>query len=368
MTPCVSAFGILTNILVIATISDVKREKELKEMRHYDYMRLNSITHCLILVIQIVGTINECTHEFWCSQIDRLILIQYYKIIVSELLGTAFRFMSNFTYLAFLLSRLSLLGKEHGKLVMYVSKEKSIGLYLAITSFLSLVLSAVKFFRYMTNEVNLFSSGNDTDNFPDKLISFADGNLRTFFSVRIFLIFNILCDLVNYFVFLFVNLGLDICMVLELKKTFAEKAKKIELSEKQKRKHELAIKRAILMVVLNAILGLFLKFPLLLNNFFEFYANEIDVKITSSTTKHFDEKNSIYFYYIHLKGGEMFEVFVNFLYFVNISLSFFFFYKFDKNFHSSFQRFILKEEVYVESEKTKSKIDLKRNRLNLKFK
>jgi hypothetical protein len=82
-------FGIFNNILVIISISDIKKQKELKNFLHYDYMRINSIVNCIILVIPIVGLINECTEQFWCSDISRLVFVQYYKIVVSQFLGTS---------------------------------------------------------------------------------------------------------------------------------------------------------------------------------------------------------------------------------------------------------------------------------------
>lgn len=235
-SPLICLFGIFTNILVIITISkSIKKQKEFKEFRHYDYMRLNSCVHCIILVIQLVSVVNECTHEFWCSEINRFVIVQYYKIIFSEFLGTTFRFLANFTYLAFSMSRLSLIGKEYSKLVMYVAKDKSIKLYLAITIILSLVLSVCKYFRFMPAEISTSSSGIFT-NFPDKLMIFALGKVRGVFQARLFLIFNTLCDLLNYLVFLVINLVLDIKMASELKKSLKEKEEKIEMTEKQKRK------------------------------------------------------------------------------------------------------------------------------------
>jgi hypothetical protein len=105
--PVVCAFGIFTNTLVIKTIPLIKKDKEFKDKRHYDYMRINALANCCLFLIKIIGLINECTAEFWCSQIHRLVGVQYYKLIFDEMLATSLRFFSNFTYVAFLLCRLS---------------------------------------------------------------------------------------------------------------------------------------------------------------------------------------------------------------------------------------------------------------------
>lgn len=354
LSPPICLFGLWTNILVIVTItSDVKKQKELKEMRHYDYMRLNSCVHCLILLVQLPSMLNECTHEFWCSTLHRTVPAQYFKIVVGEFLGTSLRFMSNFTYLGFTLSRLSLIGKEHGKLVMYVAKDKSIKVYLCITIVLSLLLSIVRYFRYLPNQMDYISTGA-ADMYPDKLVFVAVGELREHFHVRLFSIFNVLCDLCNYAVFIVVNLILDSVMVVELKKTLKEKAEKCGETEKQKRKNEITIKRAILMVVLNAVFNLVLKFPLLLNTFFEFYSNEVDENLVTAQGK-IKEKNFIYNYFVFRNGSEPFELAANLFYFISISFSIWFFYKFDRNFQVSFDRAILKEDLVVVKDVKKSK-------------
>jgi hypothetical protein len=148
---------------VIRTIPHIKKDKELKDRRHYDFMRINAATNCCLFSLKIVSLINECTAEFWCSRIHRLVGVQYFKLIVGELLATSLRFFSNLTFVAFQLCRLSLIGQEHGIVVEKVAKKTSIKRLLAFFAGLSIVLNIVKYFRYQINDADLFLYQKDRE-------------------------------------------------------------------------------------------------------------------------------------------------------------------------------------------------------------
>ena len=150
--PGVCLVGILTNILIVVTLSGNKKKETIdpnqkKNFKHHDYMRIHSIVNALILVIELVGLMNECSREFWCSRVNYLEPIQFYKIVFRELIGTLLRFMSNFTFVAFALTRLSLIGKDHNAVVTAVVNLK-IYVYLIVSILIGLMLSVVKYFRY----------------------------------------------------------------------------------------------------------------------------------------------------------------------------------------------------------------------------
>jgi len=106
-----SLTGIVTNLLVILVIWNKNNTDLFKQFRQYSYLWLNSLFNIFILVIEILSWMTECFYPFevFCPEIRKLIFIQYIKIIFVECLVTAFRFMSNFTYVAFALNRISLL-------------------------------------------------------------------------------------------------------------------------------------------------------------------------------------------------------------------------------------------------------------------
>lgn len=219
-----------------------------------------------IEVIKIAGSVN--------LEINELVFVQFFKIVFEQFLGTALRFLANFTYLAFSRCRLSLIGKEHGKLVMHVSKDSTIRTYPIITSLICLILAVVKYFRFLP----VYSFGYFSDDFsdlsyPERFSMFSIINIKQT-EVRVYMGFDCFVDLVNYILFMVVFLVLDIKMVKELKKTLKER-EKLDNSERKKRENEQAINRAILLAILNLIWYVFLKSPILVNSILEFIVHEI---------------------------------------------------------------------------------------------
>ena len=143
LSVCVSFLGLASNLLITVAVSHKDNSKVLKEQTHFHYMRLNAVFNSIIFVIQVFGLMSECTK--YCSLLHRLIGIQLEKIIFSEFLMNVFRYMTSLSYIAFTLSRISLLGKEHGKIVTWVS-EVNMKKFISISMILSLLFCAVKVF------------------------------------------------------------------------------------------------------------------------------------------------------------------------------------------------------------------------------
>lgn len=208
-------------------MSHKSNQKDLKE-NHYKYMRVNAVFNVLILIIEPITLITEC-HEYksmFCSRVRFWPFSQYFKIIFGEYLSNTFRLIANFTYVQFALNRLSLIGDNHGKLVTRASK-------LTLCQFFTrifipcLVLSVVKIFRFWPNSLEPES------NYPNPLGHlFARINVSL---IYVFLSFNLLCDIINYVVFLVVNFILDVKLAVKMKRTIEEKEKnKVKLAAKQK--------------------------------------------------------------------------------------------------------------------------------------
>lgn len=112
-TPLVCLLGIVTNLLIIHTVAGRTNRKQLKE-KQYSYMAINSATLVLIMIIQIVSLLNECHRPFgvYCSSVYKYKIVQYFKIVAGESLATFLRLGANFTYVAFTINRLSLVGTQ----------------------------------------------------------------------------------------------------------------------------------------------------------------------------------------------------------------------------------------------------------------
>ena len=225
----------------------------------------------MISVIEIFSWMTECFYPYqvFCPEIRKLVAIQFFKIIFKECLATGFRLMCNFTYVAFALNRISLIGKDHGKLVTFFS-DLGIKKYIGITVFISASLSWVKYFRYNVNYYD------DDSGFPilNEILFDKSGFSKAYY------ILSSLSSFVNYFLFVVVCSIIDICMVVQLRRTLEEKSIKSALmdqkqNEAKKAENEEAANKAIKMVVLNTTIGIFFKLPVsfipILNFFAEFY-------------------------------------------------------------------------------------------------
>ena len=104
-----------------------------------------------------------------------------------------------------------------------------------------------------------------------------------------FFIFNVISDLMNYFVFVVISIIIDICMVVQLRRTLDEKLKKSQsLNQKQnetkKAESEEAVNKAIKMVVLNSAIGILLNFLFVLFLFLMSLPNSIIKLILTRVT------------------------------------------------------------------------------------
>jgi hypothetical protein len=215
--PIVCLLGIVSNSLVIYTVSHKSNQKELKE-NQYKYMRLNAILNILILVIEPFTLISECReyNSLFCSRIRFWQFSQYFKIVFGEYFSNVFRLAANFTYVQFSLNRLSLIGKDHGKLVTNASKLE-VRQYMGRIVIPCLVLPIIKIFRYLPNSYRI-----DAD-YPIPIGYYFKYLNRSLMFV--YMSFNITFDILNYVVFLFVNLIIDVNLAIKMKQVIEEKTK-----------------------------------------------------------------------------------------------------------------------------------------------
>ena len=215
--PIVCLLGIVSNSLVIYTVSHKSNQKDLKE-NQYKYMRLNAIFNILILVIQSLILISECRdyNSLFCSSIRFWQFSQYFKIIFGEYFLNVFRLAANLTYIQFALNRLSLIGKDHGKIVTDASKLK-MKQYICRIVIPCLVLPVVKVFRYFPNSYRIALD------YPIPIAYYSQFINHSW--IFVYMSFNVLFDFLNNFVFLVVNLIIDVNLAIRMKQTIDEKEK-----------------------------------------------------------------------------------------------------------------------------------------------
>jgi hypothetical protein len=200
--------GLITNIIVVLVILKKENNDLFKQYKQYSYLYLNSIFCIIIMVIELFSWMTECFYPFevFCPEIRKLVPIQFFKIIFKECLITLLRFMCSFTYVAFSLNRIGLIGKDHGKLVTFFS-ELGIKVFIGVTLLIGSSLSWIKGFKY---KVNYFFPFVNYPMSTELDISMIDSNA---FNDAYFTI-NCICDLFNYVVFVIicVIISIDSCL------------------------------------------------------------------------------------------------------------------------------------------------------------
>lgn len=340
LTPLMSLFGIVTNLLAIVVIRNKKRRVNFKE-KQYDYMVVNSMCNLMVLLLQAVNLVYECQQPYglFCSTIRKSIFIQFYAVLGGQFLTSFFRFQANFTYVAFAFNRLSLVGQEHDPITIWISTMSLKRFLLVYSTPLSILLSIVKGFQY---QVNYFNPSWD---YPTM---FQDhGNLMANFGL--ILIFDAISDFVNYVLFGVFGFVVDCLLIRKLRQTMDVRNKQLELMgaknlEAKIKENEESVRRVILMAVLNGLAVVFLKFPslfksindvrlIVIHGLDHMYSHIFD--FGSKYRIFSDYKN--FNYYCQMSTMTMCQLIYKicfFLYQFTFSINFFFLYGFDKNFKS----------------------------------
>ena len=162
--------------------------------------------------------ISECRdyNSLFCSHIRYWQFSQYFKIIFGEYFSNVFRLAANFTYIQFALNRLSLIGKDHGKLVTNAAKLK-MRQYIWRIVIQCIVLPVIKIFKYFPNSYRI-----DID-YPVPIgyyFKYLSSSL-----MFVYMSFNITFDILNYLVFLIVNFIIDVNLAIRMRQTIEEKKK-----------------------------------------------------------------------------------------------------------------------------------------------
>ena len=333
-----SILGLVSNMLIIITISSKINKTDFKEFKQYDYLRLNSICNCLILIVHMSTWLNDCVYPFqvFCPIIRKTIFMQYFKIIVQNVLITALKFMNSFTYIGFAFNRISLIGKDHNKLVKIMS---GIGIkkFIGISLFISIGLTVIKFFEYDINHASAL------DTYPISY-DYSITNDYTKNANIVFYILNFISDILNHFVLLLVNLAIDIGMIIKLKQTLNERFEKFkeystaDQLEKKKTENENVFDNAISMVILNTTLNLLLKLPASLYSLIYLWYSYYLIHNIPFVWENFTLERFFKRYFIDANLSGLLLKLSQFLYLLSISLQFVFYKHYDKKLNSAIKK------------------------------
>ena len=160
-----------------------------------------------------------------------------------------------------------------------------------------------------------------------------------------FFVVNLISDITNYVLFVFICIFIDIYMVVQLRNVLADKMQKMEklftgsnkakLESAQKENQDI-IKKAIQMVVINTAIGLLFKMPIsfipIINVYAEFYYKKLYNQKSHPTFGKF--------YSSLFQNGFYSQItdFADLLFIISISIQLFIYKRFDKKMQTAFDR------------------------------
>lgn len=343
LKPLIATVGFVLNILVVLTVTNEKNKKSLKA-NSYKFMKLKSLCNLAILFIQIFSLINVCQSntDIFCSSIRKFMIVQYFEIIFIEFACNYLRFVSNLYHIAFVVNRLSLIGTEHNKFTIYMTKLK-VKNFSIFAFFIGIFVTIAKGFRLRANTY-----------FPQweyPFVYVGQEDQHKYALQLVITIFSILCDLLNGLGFFIFSIIIDLQLLIKIKQVTKSKQEKIGMiaqsnQESTKSNCENAIMRTILMVVLNSSVNLFFKSPNTLMSIVDVvklvvgYSNDLVSVDYLMIPQKLAEKFVICGYFRICQALEQFS---NLLFLVSIGMDFFFYYYFDNNFKLAIKNVSLKK-------------------------
>ena len=324
--------GIVTNVLILAVLKNKQMKKNLKNVM-YQHIFANSVFNLILCILNIISLINVCIFPInsFCSSVFRSAFSQYYKIYFILFLGNAIRLCCNISYFTFSISRFFVsTSNTNGK---YFKKFEQVKLkhYYGCVFLFSMCLHFSKMFEYHKNEpYNIFEN-----EFPFNAydIEYCLINVLStasfYFRCNFFSVLNVIINIVNNILFLFISVVIDILMINFTKNNFIRKKHLLLDGEKLNEAIKLRAK-VNRMIITNGSLFFISHFP-------EF--------IITIILMIFKEKIAL-FCFSEFSCTDMVEI-AQVSTFFSIGFQIFVFMKFDRNFSQSFYN--LKNRILVKN-------------------
>ncbi len=322
------SIGLITNLLTIKVIRNKKFQKNFSNSM-YKHIYVNTLFNVGFCLIYLSSLMNICIFKksSFCSSIWRTEFAQYFYIYVILFLGNTFRLCCNISYIFFSVSRFALSGTSNeNKLRKFIEKQNIKRFYIAIFIFALGFSSFLAFENYVNKLFQDFDVSFVLNNASDikycdsfrSDITFRKYILTPGFYIKckIFQSINLINNILNNVIFLFISSLVDIFMIRYSNKVIAKKkslhcphlAEAIQYKTKLNK-----------MIITNGTFFFFTHFPeFIVTLIFYFYKSKDFIDFCYAT-------------YNCTLIIEMARVF----HFISIGFQFFIFLIFDHNFHNS---------------------------------
>jgi len=339
-----STICLFINIIVIIVTSSEKIAKEMK--RTYNYLKIYTIFNCLYILILFTKFI--CFKEIiYCYNTTNSLNVQYFKFISIRIISNVLKTASNFTYIAFSISRYTSVINTKNKLLL-IFKDTSLKSYFLILITFSILINIYTFFitgfideNFLENPM---SDSFRIQNIDDYSESFELTKLYLYRALNIIRI--IFSDIISIIFVFIIDISLLIFIIKKLKKketmTVTNRCNKFKLYKK-KRKMKNSENKMTSLIVLNGINFILFKLPSAIVNFYGL------IYVHDKTNELFQPNVSSFVICRRFRFCENVSELAQIFYLLSFLIQFFIFVKLDQNFHDIF--FDLNSRLFNKIEK-----------------
>ena len=245
LNPFLSFFGIITNLMVlyvVKNIKNLKKDKIKESNKAKDNMFKHIATHSgfniLFCSISILKLINECTtSNLFCSSVFKSSEAQWFDIIVIEFIGGMIKFSCNVSYIFITITRLVIMNKKMTSFKKILQKISNIRIwiYLIFLLMCGVLLNAYKFFHYKIDslflDVNIMRTNK---NFPTDESNYFSCNNQDTVMCDFFKTLKLINSFINNIILFLLTILFDVLLIkslselIEKKKTMVENFKETE--------------------------------------------------------------------------------------------------------------------------------------------
>ena len=324
--PFLSCFGLITNILVLLVLRNSQVNKGTQKLLDnvmYRHIFYNSMFNFIFCLINCFSLLNICIfpRSSFCSSVYKTEWAQYFKIIFSQFLGNSIRLCSNFSFILFSISRFYI-STSTTKSKTFLRFEKLNLKHFYLSMFVSCSLwSMFKLFEFRPNEIySSFDKNFPYNRYDSRYCQYNEEEYKFLSSgCKIFPILNVINNVLNNILFLFISVVIDICLIRFANQSFEHKT---ELFHDKKHleealNHKKKIKK------------------LIITNGFLFFISHILEFVVTLLLIIFKEKLKR-FCFTYFSCTDIIEIFETFS-LIGICLQFFVYKHFDHNFTRSFK-------------------------------
>jgi hypothetical protein len=316
-----SILGFVFNLLIMIVLMNKKRKKDFSNTM-YKHIYSNAAFNLIFCLIKSLSLINICIfpRTSFCSSIYKYESSQYFKIIVGNFFGNAFKLCCNISYILFALSRFSVSTSSHTGIFQLVN-DMNVKKSYAVIVCISLCFSSFKLLEYKPNEIFAYFDKNFPYNvFDIKYCQTSSQEISSFFAFKcsLFPILNLINNIFNNILFVIICVLIDIFLTRFTNMTLE---RKLTMLVDERNKNEAIGQRNKItkMILINGTIYSLAHIPVFV------------ITILLIVFK----KNLADFCFYYISFTELMEIPESFS-LISISLQFFIFKHFDQNFKLSF--------------------------------